>query len=328
MPFIQRIVQPVNLAQVAVGNDVASVSARPSKFHCIPGKCQNNNCINNQQQLQQQQNEQQPTNEIRERDNSANRLNGADIAAAASSSSSRTTTTTAAKTSSSNVKDITVTKAIVHSSKINGHAEDDDSLLTINQGNGFAVTSFSYGHDDNEVDTITAIDPMPEPVMPMKKLKQHVEFLSSPAASPTRSHAPLPSTSSHMSAVGGKTVSISNSASSSGLHSRGSSTPQSPTASRIASGHEFDSICNITLSNALRQLASLVLIASDIFDELQRELMNVGERTRVVQRKIVAVEQRVCAFDPKMVTVRKYILFFIIFKATFRIIVNLRMNII
>uniref|UniRef100_A0A1I8MI18 Uncharacterized protein n=1 Tax=Musca domestica TaxID=7370 RepID=A0A1I8MI18_MUSDO len=80
-------------------------------------------------------------------------------------------------------------------------------------------------------------------------------------------------------------------------------TPQSPTATKIVAGYEFDSISNITLSNALRQLASLVLIASDIFDDLQKELQSVGDRARVVQKKIIAVERRVSAYDPKMVTV-------------------------
>lgn len=93
---------------------------------------------------------------------------------------------------------------------------------------------------------------------------------------------------------------------------RSPQTPQTPTSAKIVAGYEFDSISNITLSNALRQLASLVLIASDIFDDLQKELQTVGDRARVVQKKIVAVERRVSAYDPKMVTVRKYTVIVII----------------
>lgn len=139
----------------------------------------------------------------------------------------------------------------------------------------------------------------PAPSMPMKKLKQHVDFLST-VPSPTRAHASRPST------VG--TTGSHNTMRSSSSHQRLRSpaqTPQSPTAAKIVAGYEFDSISNITLSNALRQLASLVLIASDIFDDLQQELQAVGDRARVVQKKIIAVERRVSAYDPKMVTVRK-----------------------
>ncbi|XP_017846900.1 uncharacterized protein LOC108603015 isoform X2 [Drosophila busckii] len=141
-----------------------------------------------------------------------------------------------------------------------------------------------------------ASEPRPPAALPMKKLKQHVEFLPTTGTtptSPTRSRASqsLPN-SRHPSQQRAL------------LPARNASAPQSPTAhSRVISGHEFDSISNITLSNALRQLASLVLIASDIFDELQRDLQSVGERAGRVQRKIIAVERRVSAYDPKTVTV-------------------------
>ncbi|KAH8388229.1 hypothetical protein KR093_001286 [Drosophila rubida] len=138
-------------------------------------------------------------------------------------------------------------------------------------------------------------EPRPPAALPMKKLKQHVEFLpSSSSTSPTRASQSLPN-SRHVSQQRGR-------------NNASLSAPHSPTASatsttRVISGYEFDSISNITLSNALRQLASLVLIASDIFDDLQRDLQSVGERAGRVQRKILAVERRVCAYDPKMVTV-------------------------
>jgi len=135
----------------------------------------------------------------------------------------------------------------------------------------------------------------------MKKLKQHVEFLPSSTSptttptSPTRARASQSAPNSRHPSQQRAT-----------LPTRNASAPHSPSATRVISGYEFDSISNITLSNALRQLASLVLIASDIFDDLQRDLQSVGERAGRVQRKILAVERRVCAYDPKMVTVRKY----------------------
>ncbi|XP_023034298.1 pneumococcal serine-rich repeat protein isoform X1 [Drosophila willistoni] len=225
MPFVQRIVQPVNVAQATA----ASIGHASNRFHCVPGKCKNNNCIN-KQQLPEEEN----------------------VGDALPSTSSPTH----------------LARALVHHVCENG---DDE--------------------------------PRPPAALPMKKLKQHVEFLST---SPTPNHGPsrhvsqsLPNSRhpSQQRSQMGKNASLS--------------APQSPTAgghynnsvSKVISGHEFDSISNITLSNALRQLASLVLIASDIFDELQRDLQSVGERATRVQRKIAAVEKRVCAYDPKTVTV-------------------------
>ncbi|KAH8276290.1 hypothetical protein KR026_009897 [Drosophila bipectinata] len=211
MPFIQRVVQPVNVAQATA----ASLGHAGGRFHCTPGKCRNNNCINKQ-----------------------------------SPDAEAATTALGSPTS--------LTRALVH-----------------NHHNGM---------DDAE-------EPQPPAAAPMKKLKQHVEFLST---SPTRVQSQSLPNSRHPSQQRPALARIA-------------SAPQSPTAggasSKVISGHEFDSISNITLSNALRQLASLVLIASDIFDDLQRDLQAVGERAGRVQRKIAAVERRVCAFDPKTVTV-------------------------
>lgn len=148
-------------------------------------------------------------------------------------------------------------------------------------------------------------EPRPPAALPMKKLKQHVEFL--PSTSPT-SPTPMPTSPTRARASQSLPNSRHPSQQRAALPARNASAPQSPTAgtTRVISGYEFDSISNITLSNALRQLASLVLIASDIFDDLQRDLQSVGERAGRVQRKILAVERRVCAYDPKLVTVRKY----------------------
>ncbi|XP_030573559.1 uncharacterized protein LOC115771820 isoform X2 [Drosophila novamexicana] len=218
MPFVQRIVQPVNVAQATA----ASLGHASTRFQCVPGKCKNNNCIN--KQLPDETDAGTPTS----------------------------------ATSPS------LTRALVH--------------------------VLPNGESDAE--------PRPPAALPMKKLKQHVEFL--PSTTPT---TPTPTSPTQARASQSLPNSRHPSQQRVALPARNASAPQSPTATRIVSGYEFDSISNITLSNALRQLASLVLIASDIFDELQRDLQSVGERAGRVQRKITAVERRVCAYDPKMVTV-------------------------
>lgn len=75
--------------------------------------------------------------------------------------------------------------------------------------------------------------------------------------------------------------------------------------------HEFEAVSNLTLSNALRQLASLVLIANDIFTELNSELQNVGQRARGIKVRIDKLTTVVDEFDPKLVAVRKYRQFFL-----------------
>lgn len=77
------------------------------------------------------------------------------------------------------------------------------------------------------------------------------------------------------------------------------------TSSTTLSDYEFEAVTNLTLSNALRQLASLVLIANDIFTELNRELQLVGGRTMGLKGRLNKLEKIVDEFDPKLVTVRK-----------------------
>lgn len=70
---------------------------------------------------------------------------------------------------------------------------------------------------------------------------------------------------------------------------------------------ELEAVTNNTLCNALRQLASLVLAANDIFEELGGHLEDIKKRSEVLKVKIGVVEGRVAQFDPKEVTVRKYL---------------------
>lgn len=74
----------------------------------------------------------------------------------------------------------------------------------------------------------------------------------------------------------------------------------------IVNDCELEAVTNNTLSNALRQLASLVLVANDIFVDLTKELENVQERSRTLKTRLQSIEDRVSHFDPKKVTVRKY----------------------
>ncbi|KAF5300070.1 hypothetical protein FQA39_LY11262 [Lamprigera yunnana] len=67
--------------------------------------------------------------------------------------------------------------------------------------------------------------------------------------------------------------------------------------------NELEAVTNNTLSNAIRQLASLALAANDIFVELAKQLQHVTERSDSLKRKIGALEERVSYLDPKKVSV-------------------------
>lgn len=72
------------------------------------------------------------------------------------------------------------------------------------------------------------------------------------------------------------------------------------------SDEELQAVTNCTLSNALRQLASLVLLAEDIFSELTGQLHGITERSKVAHAKIEKIGEIVQKYDPKKVPVRKY----------------------
>ncbi|XP_023727427.1 mucin-5AC isoform X2 [Cryptotermes secundus] len=71
----------------------------------------------------------------------------------------------------------------------------------------------------------------------------------------------------------------------------------------LVSDYELEAVTNNTLSSALRQLACLVLIANDIFEDLRKQLEDVSERSKRLRNRIESVEGKVTAFDPKKVTV-------------------------
>ncbi|CAH1135131.1 unnamed protein product [Ceutorhynchus assimilis] len=66
---------------------------------------------------------------------------------------------------------------------------------------------------------------------------------------------------------------------------------------------ELEAVTNSTLCNALRQLASLALVADDIFTELGGQLRCVYKRCEVARGRIAVVEEKVALYDPKKVPV-------------------------
>ncbi|XP_041971086.1 uncharacterized protein LOC121727361 isoform X2 [Aricia agestis] len=66
---------------------------------------------------------------------------------------------------------------------------------------------------------------------------------------------------------------------------------------------ELQAVTNCTLSNALRQLASLVLLAEDIFSELTTQLEGISERSKLARTKIEKINDIVEKYDPKKVPV-------------------------
>lgn len=74
----------------------------------------------------------------------------------------------------------------------------------------------------------------------------------------------------------------------------------------IVNDDELTAVTNSTLANALRQLASLVLVANDIFTDLNGHLQKITNRSEKLKVKISIVEDKVNQYDPKKVPVRKY----------------------
>jgi hypothetical protein len=71
--------------------------------------------------------------------------------------------------------------------------------------------------------------------------------------------------------------------------------------------NELEAITNLTLSNAMRQLASLLALSKEIFTELNRELEVVSERSTRIKSKLSSLQARVDdpSYDAKLVVVRK-----------------------
>ncbi|KAL1459595.1 hypothetical protein WDU94_011560 [Cyamophila willieti] len=70
---------------------------------------------------------------------------------------------------------------------------------------------------------------------------------------------------------------------------------------------ELDQVINTTLCNCLKQLGSVVTAASDIFKTLNEELVGVADKTDHLKLRIQKLKTFAEEFDPKLVTVRKYL---------------------
>ena len=71
--------------------------------------------------------------------------------------------------------------------------------------------------------------------------------------------------------------------------------------------NELETITNLTLSNAMRQLASLLALSKEIFTELNKELEVVSERSTRIKSKLTSLRNKVDdpSYDAKLVVVRK-----------------------
>ena len=68
-------------------------------------------------------------------------------------------------------------------------------------------------------------------------------------------------------------------------------------------GAELEAVANGALSSSLKQLASLLTVAEDIFAGLTAELGQVAERSGQLRRKIDKIEERLGTVDPKKIPV-------------------------
>lgn len=84
-------------------------------------------------------------------------------------------------------------------------------------------------------------------------------------------------------------------------HASGSSAP--------LRDNELEAITNTTLSNAMRQLASLLALSKEIFTELNKELELVSERSSRIKQRITTLNNKVEdeSYDAKLVVVRKFL---------------------
>lgn len=71
-------------------------------------------------------------------------------------------------------------------------------------------------------------------------------------------------------------------------------------------GAEMEAVANGALTASLKQLASLLTTAEDIFADLTAELTSVADRSGLLRRRLDKIEERLSTVDPKKIPVRKY----------------------
>lgn len=88
---------------------------------------------------------------------------------------------------------------------------------------------------------------------------------------------------------------------------RSAASKRSSSGSSPLRDNELEAITNLTLSNAMRQLASLLALSKEIFTELNKELEVVSERSTRIKSKLTSLRARVDdpSYDAKLVVVRK-----------------------
>ena len=69
---------------------------------------------------------------------------------------------------------------------------------------------------------------------------------------------------------------------------------------------EREAIANNTLSGVLRQLASLVLHAEDVFHDLHKDFETIYRRAGTLQTRVKQVQEKANRLNAKSVIVRKY----------------------
>lgn len=82
--------------------------------------------------------------------------------------------------------------------------------------------------------------------------------------------------------------------------------PQNSVTSKTV-GAELYATSNGTLASTLKQLASLLTVAEDIFGELTAELTNIASRSGDLRQRIDRLEDNLSNIDPKKIPVRKYL---------------------
>lgn len=72
--------------------------------------------------------------------------------------------------------------------------------------------------------------------------------------------------------------------------------------------NELEAITNLTLSNAIRQLASLLALSKEIFTELNEELEKVNSRSTRLKERLTSLNGKIedPSYDAKLVVVRKF----------------------
>lgn len=71
-------------------------------------------------------------------------------------------------------------------------------------------------------------------------------------------------------------------------------------------GAELEAIINGALACTLKQLASLLTNAQDIFQGLNDELGDVANRSGILRQRIHQLDNQLSSIDPKKIPVRKY----------------------